>query len=89
VSINSFSNCSQNGCMEEKRLKMYDRERLRVMMIENASEINRLQRRVHEIVRSKDNELRKEWPQACKKFSAAWKIFLFQVDRTKGFSNGF
>jgi hypothetical protein len=64
---------------------MYDREKLRAMMIENAAEINRLQRRVHEIVRSKDNELRKEWPQACKDFFSRMEEFFVPGGSYQGY----
>jgi len=49
---------------------MHDREQLRAMMIENAAEINRLTRRIHETVkrRSESQELRQEWSQACEEF---------------------
>lgn len=49
---------------------MYDREQLRAIMIENASEINRLHRRIQETVkrRSESEEARDEWTQACEEF---------------------
>jgi hypothetical protein len=43
------------------------REKLRAQMIENASEINRIYRRIHETFKRRDesDELRQEWSQAC------------------------
>ena len=53
---------------------MHDREQLRVMMIENAAEINRLHRRIHEIAkrRPESEELRQEWSKACDEFHARY-----------------
>ncbi|MGC9950243.1 MAG: hypothetical protein ABSF64_28085 [Bryobacteraceae bacterium] len=53
---------------------MPDREQLRAMMIENAAEINRLTRRIHEAAkrRSESEKLRQEWSQACKEFHARY-----------------
>jgi hypothetical protein len=54
---------------------MHDREQLRAMMIENAAELNRLSRRIHETVkrRSESEELRQEWKQACDEFHARYE----------------
>ena len=51
---------------------MDERERLRAKIIENAAEINRLHRRIHETVkkRGESDELRQEWSQACEEFHA-------------------
>jgi hypothetical protein len=63
------------GDMEGDWLKMYDREQLRAMMIENAAEINRLYSRIHETVkrRSESEEAWKEWSQACEEFHAHYE----------------
>jgi hypothetical protein len=52
----------------------YGREKLREIMIENAAEINRLTRRIHETVkhRSESDDLRQEWSQACEEFHARY-----------------
>jgi len=49
---------------------MHQREQLRTMMIENAAEINRLHRRIHETVkrRSESEKRGLEWQQACNEF---------------------
>ena len=43
-------------------------------MVENAAEINRLHRRIHETVkrRGESEELRQEWSQACEEFHAKY-----------------
>ena len=53
------------NCMDE-------RERLRAQMLENAAEINRLQRRIHETVkrRGESEELREEWSRSCQEMHA-------------------
>jgi hypothetical protein len=49
---------------------MVDRERLRAAMIENAAEINRLMKRIHEGVKRRDVDeaSRQEWSNACEDF---------------------
>ena len=52
----------------EAQLKdMLDRDKLRAQMMENATELNRLHRRIHETVKRRDEsgERREEWSQAC------------------------
>jgi hypothetical protein len=51
--------------MDEKSFEL--REKLRSQMIENAAEINRIHRRIHETFKRRDesDELRQEWSQAC------------------------
>ncbi len=49
---------------------MDERGALRAKLLENAAEINRLHRRIHETVkrRGESEELREEWSQACQEF---------------------
>jgi hypothetical protein len=51
-----------------------NRERLRSKMIENAVEINRLHRRIHETVKNRDQSdaLHEEWTRACTDFHARY-----------------
>lgn len=53
---------------------MDEREFLRAKLLENAAEINRLHRRIHETVkrRGESEELRREWSQACQEFHARY-----------------
>jgi hypothetical protein len=53
---------------------MHDREQLRVRMIQNAAEINRLHDRVHETFKRRDQsvKLREEWSRACAEFHARY-----------------
>jgi hypothetical protein len=51
--------------MDRKSVEL--REKLRSQMIENAAEINRIHRRIHEAFKRRDesDELRQEWSEAC------------------------
>jgi dephospho-CoA kinase len=51
-----------------------DQAQLRATLIENAAEINRLHRRIHETVkrRSESEALRQEWLEACQEFHARY-----------------
>jgi hypothetical protein len=53
---------------------MLDREQLRAKMIESATEINRLQQRIHESFKRRDEseELRRQWSEACARFHATY-----------------
>jgi len=65
---------------------MVDRERLRAVMIENAAEINRLSKRVHEGVKRRDVDeaSRQEWLNACedfqKRYVELWMLGVPRVD---------
>lgn len=51
---------------------MDERERLRAKMLENAAEISRLHRRIHETVkrRADSEKLQQEWSRSCQEFHA-------------------
>jgi hypothetical protein len=51
------------------------RNELRTKMIENAAEINRLHRRVHETfrLRSESGESRRNWSEACQEFHTRYE----------------
>jgi len=51
------------------------REKLRIKMIENAAEINRLHGRIHETVkrRSESEKAKQEWSRACGEFHAKYE----------------
>ena len=66
---------------------MQEREQLRAIMIENAAEINRLHRRVHETAkrRSESEGLRREWSQACDEFHRQYSELWIPGGRNPGF----
>lgn len=53
---------------------MLERDRLRAQMIENAAEINRLHKRIHEtyVTRAQADALRTNWSEACEEFHARY-----------------
>lgn len=65
--------------MERDSGDKLDRERLRNRMIENANEINRLTRRIHETVKRRDESDagRQEWSEACKDFHTRYAELCF------------
>jgi hypothetical protein len=66
---------------------MLDRDKLRAQLIENAAELNRLHRRIHETVKRRDeNEKQREkWSQACAEFHARYN----QLCLPGGWDTGF